>query len=52
LAEAKPGKAINVSYLESVLGEDALESLMEGYGQRVQDGIYQLDIGADIPGLI
>ena len=52
LAEAKPGKAINVSYLESVLGKDALESLMEGYGQRVQDGIYQLDVGADIPGLI
>jgi len=25
---------------------------MKGYGQRVQDGIYQLDVGADIPGLV
>ena len=51
LADAKPGKAINVSYLQQMLGDKFSEAI-EGYGYMIQDGIMVLNQGADIPGLI
>ena len=51
LADAKPGKAINVSYLQQMLGNKFSEAI-EGYGYMIQDGIMVLNQGADIPGLI
>ena len=51
LTDTKPGKAINVSYLQQMLGDKFSEAI-EGYGYMIQDGIMVLNQGADIPGLI
>ena len=51
LAEAKPGEAVNVSYLHKSLG-DNLETIVKNYGGELKDGLLTLTNVTDIPGLV
>ena len=51
LTEAKPGEAINVSHLESVMG-DGLATLVSKYGATLNQGMLKLGANTNIAALI
>ena len=54
LSEAKPGEAVNISYLQDVLGyaDWQMNNLFKQYGATVKRGLITLDSTVDIRGLI
>ena len=51
LSEAKPGQAVNISYLESILS-DSTKELLKKYGSTVSQGVLTLGQGLKIPELM
>ena len=52
LTEIKPGQAVNIAYIEKVLGPDGMQNLIDTYGVQIENSLMTINEETNLPGLI